>query len=163
MPWRSLPWNAGEAEMQRNLERRDLMPPTQKPASRFGTGRSDDDDDTSSPVVRPTHTRPYISSRQQQGVLIALRYAQKYHTSPEDAARKEFESALRETLRLRDLMHLRYVKPSVPGDSVLISGGLHQETGGMVSRPDHYLPAGDEQEVDPLGSVRRDSTAPLIR
>ena len=53
----------------------------------------------------------------------------------------EFEKALQETIKLRDLLNLRYKTPSVPGDTTMLPDSLHQEPGGMLARPDHYLPA----------------------
>jgi len=117
-----------------------LLPAREKTISRFKSQLSDDDETSASPIIRYVPSHASISTGKQTAAALILRYAAKYHASPEECAHKEFESALKETLNLRDLLELRYIKPSVPGDSTIILGSLHQERGGMLSRPEHYLP-----------------------
>lgn len=139
IPWRTLPWSANVTDMQRALERMNALPAAKKTFSGFKS-MSSDDETSSRPVVRYVPSSAFISTEKQAGAALILRYAAKYHASPEQCAHKEFERALQEILKMREFLDLRYKSPSVPGDTTMLPDSLHQEPGGMLARPDHYLP-----------------------
>lgn len=154
--WRSLPWSASENEVQRWLENQGALPSSQVSASSSRSDSEDEDGSTRNRFV-PKHVTSssisrFVGSDTRKGAMLALDYAHQYHHSPLDEARKEFEAALRDILRLRDKMELQYARPSVPGDSFLIIGDLHEEPGGFIDRPDHYSPTNMDQSTHPGSS-----------
>ncbi len=150
----SVPWTASEDEVARQFERQGLI------KTEHAAAAGEHDDDETAPIVarrsRPRQTQPL--TRQDEAVALALQYARAYHASPEDMARHEFEGALRDIVRLRNLLHYEFHKPSVPGSSAMIPVMLHQEPGSPLptgspatvkDRSDPFRKPGDtSQTVD---------------
>ena len=148
----SIPWTASEDEVARQFERQGLI------KTEHTTGVGEHDDEESSPSVarrsRPRQTEPL--TRQDEAVALALQYARAYHASPEDMARHEFEGALRDIVRLRDLLHYEFHKPSVPGSDTMIPGTLHQEPGSPLPTG---APASIKDRSDPFRKLGDTSQA----
>ena len=153
----SVAWNASEVEITQQFARQGLIK-TERPVT---GGRHDDEDGSSTPVPR-LHTRSTMpATRQEEAVALALKYARTYHASPEEMARREFEKTLRAIVRMRDLLHYEFHKPSVPGSSTMVPTVLHQEAGSppptgtprdVQETPDTFRATGDAQQavIDPF-------------
>lgn len=146
----SVPWTASEDEVALQFERQGLIK-AEHPAAVVGH----DDEDASPIAARRSHARQVTPvTRQDEAVALALKYVRAYHASPEDMARHEFEGALRNIVRLRDLLHYEFHKPSVPGNSAMVPSMLHQEPGSPVPTG---VPAPIKDRSDPF---RKSGDAP---
>lgn len=159
--WRTLPWNATENLIQRELVLQGLMPQTNdRSSSSFYNKKDDDDSVRPNPYNSIGKTGAVISTDRRAIAQSILEYAHKHHVSPEEGARTEFEKALKDVVRLRNKIDegfalarpsdrqppLRTTKPSVPGDDYIISGNLRQEPGSRLERPRKFSLAGTDSE-----------------
>lgn len=166
LQWRDMPWGSGVDEMHRYLERMGLVGPMAK-ASSMSTPLIENEDPGA--MVKPDDARPYVTSRQRDAIALALRCEREYHSSPEELARAQFQTGMRDIIRLRDLCALTYHAASVPGDTAVITGSLHLEADSAIQVPQRFetsdksTGSGLAPGFDPTAPPGQNSNTPLIR
>ena len=163
LQWRAMPWGMGVDEMHRYLERMGLVGPTAKASFSVSTPLIENDDAGS--AAKPDATRPYVTSRQRDAIALVLRGERENHASPEELARSQFQTGLRDIIHLRELCRLTYHPSSVQGDDAVISGPLYLEKGSPSQPARQFAPLDKSAapDFDPTAAPGQHHSTPLVR